>query len=274
MQFETLLWEQREHTCCITLNRPKALNAIDKKMLEELRVAYETAEKEKDIWTVIITGAGRALCSGADVSMIGNTEIDGHMTGIELLGESILANLRQWEVPQEATPPYMNMTKPIICAINGLTCGAGLDLVTTSDIAIASTDATFFDPHVSIGLVSGREMVRVARVLPFNVAMRMALTGKFERLSAQRAFDLGMISELSVPETLMNRAWEIAATVNRNAPLAVRGTRMAIRKGASLPIYEAELLAESYRMRVSQTKDGQEGSRAFLEKRDPVWRVE
>jgi enoyl-CoA hydratase/carnithine racemase len=273
MQFETLLWEQREHTCCITLNRPKALNSIDKKMMEELKVAYDTAEKDKDIWTVIITGTGRALCSGADVSMIGTTEIDGHMTGIELLGETILSTFRQWDVPQEATPPYLNMTKPIICAVNGLTCGAGLDLVTTSDIAIASTDATFFDPHVSIGLVSGREMVRVARVLPFNVAMRMALMGKFERLSAQRAYDLGMLSELAAPDSLMKRAWEIAATVNRNAPLAVRGTRLAIRNGASLPIHEAELLAESYRMRVTQTKDAQEGSRAFLEKRDPVWQV-
>jgi enoyl-CoA hydratase/carnithine racemase len=152
-----------------------------------------------------------------------------------------------------------------------LACGAGLDLVTTCDIAIAATDASFFDPHVSIGLVSAREMVRVARVLPLNIVMRMALMGKHERLSAQRAFDLGMVSELTSPEKLMERAWEIAATVNRNAPLAVRGTRMAIRKGLSLPIYEAELLAESYRMRVAQTKDGQEGTRAFLEKREPVW---
>jgi enoyl-CoA hydratase/carnithine racemase len=104
--------------------------------------------------------------------------------------------------------------------------------------------------------------------------MRMALMGKHERLPAQRAYDLGMISEITTGDELMARAWEIAETINKNAPLAVRGTRMAIRKGLGLPIYEAELLAESYRMRVAQTKDGQEGPRAFLEKRPAQWRGE
>ena len=79
----------------------------------------------------------------------------------------------------------------MICAVNGICAGAGLDLVTTSDIVIASDDSTFFDPHVSIGVVSGREALRLARVLPLNITMRLALMGKYERLSAQRAFDLG-----------------------------------------------------------------------------------
>ena len=148
---------------------------------------------------------------------------------------------------------------------------AGLDLVTTGDIVIASVDATFFDPHVSIGLVSGREMVRLARVLPLNVAMRVALTGRHERLSAQRAYDLGLVTELVEPERLAERAREIATLINRNAPLAVRGTRLAIRKGLGLPLYEAELLAEAFRERVTHTDDAQEGPRAFLEKRQPEW---
>lgn len=273
MHFETLLWEQRDHTVCISLNRPQALNSVNSQMMRELAQAYHAAESSKDLWTIIITGTGRALCTGGDVSQFGETAIDERMTGVDLQGETILSSYRQWEVAQEATPPYMTMTKPIICAVNGLACGAGLDLVTTADIAIATHEATFFDPHVSIGLVSGREMVRLARVLPLSITMRMALMGKHERLSAQRAFDLGMISELTTGDKLMERAWEIAATVNKNAPLAVRGTRMAIRKGLALPIYEAEILAESYRMRVAQTEDGQEGTRAFLEKREPRWQV-
>ena len=126
---------------------------------------------------------------------------------------------------------------------------------------------------VSIGLVAGREMVRLARVLPVNIAMRVALMGKHERLSVSRAYELGLVSEVVPHVGLMDRAWEIAETVNRNAPLAIRGTRLAIRKGLSLPIYEAELLSEGYRLRVSQTGDAQEGPKAFLEKRDPVWRV-
>jgi enoyl-CoA hydratase/carnithine racemase len=166
------------------------------------------------------------------------------------------------------------MAKPIIVGVNGICCGAGMDLVTTGDIAIASEDASFFDPHVSIGLVSGREMVRLARALPINVALRMALLGRQERMSAARAYELGLITELVAPDALADRLRELAATINRNAPLAVRGTRLAIRKGLGLPLYEAELLAEAYRERVLHTEDSKEGPRAFMDKREPKWRAE
>jgi len=149
-----------------------------------------------------------------------------------------------------------------------------MDLVTTGDIAIASEQATFFDPHVSIGLVSGREMVRVARTLPLNVAMRMAIMGRQERLSAARMYELGLITEVVEHDALGNRLKELAEMVNRNAPLAVRGTRLAIRKGLGIPLYEAELLAEAYRERVLHTEDAKEGPRAFMEKREPEWRAE
>jgi enoyl-CoA hydratase/carnithine racemase len=164
------------------------------------------------------------------------------------------------------------MTKPVLVAVNGLCCGAGLDWVTTGDIVIASDRSEFFDPHVSIGLVSGREMVRLARALPTNIAMRLALTGKHERMSAPRAYELGLVSEVVAHDQLLDRAREIAALVNRNAPLAVRGTRLAIRKGLDLPLQEAEIMAEAYRERVVRTDDAKEGPAAFMEKRDPQWR--
>jgi len=166
------------------------------------------------------------------------------------------------------------MAKPIIVGVNGICCGAGMDLVTTGDIAIASEQAQFFDPHVSIGLVSGREMVRVARTLPLNVAMRMAIMGRQERLSAARMYELGLITEVVEHDALADRLQELAEMVNRNAPLAVRGTRLAIRKGLGIPLYEAELLAEAYRERVLHTDDAKEGPRAFMEKREPQWRAE
>jgi enoyl-CoA hydratase/carnithine racemase len=112
----------------------------------------------------------------------------------------------------------------------------------------------------------------MARALPLPVAMRMAVMGKHEQLTAQRAYEIGLITEVVPKDDLMDRAWELADIINRNAPLAVRGTRMAIRKGLSLPIYEAELLAESYRVRCAQTDDAEEGPTAFIEKRDPVWK--
>ena len=249
------------------------LNAINDEMIAEIGDVVRELEADPDVWTLIVTGTGRAFCAGADVNKAGVEETGELHPGHRRPGRGLLSSMRQWDAPQEATLPYLEMTKPVICAVNGICAGAGLDLVTTSDIVIASEDATFFDPHVSIGVVSGREALRLARVLPLNITMRLALMGKYERLTAQRAFDLGLVSELVPTDGLMDRAWEIADVVNRNAPLAVRGTRLAIRKTLSLPTYEAELLAEGYRMKVAITDDAQEGARAFLEKRDPDWKV-
>jgi enoyl-CoA hydratase/carnithine racemase len=97
--------------------------------------------------------------------------------------------------------------------------------------------------------------------------------GRRERLTAQRAYELGLVTELVAANELIERAWEIAEIVNSNAPLAVRGTRLAVRKGLSLPIYEAEVLAESHRLRVAASEDAVEGPNAFLEKREPVWKA-
>lgn len=265
MDFETIRYEVEGRVATITFDRPDKLNAINPLMVRELRAAYDAVESDDGVWIAIVTGAGRAFCAGADVSQVPE---DGKV----VYEEPYLSTLAQWEAPQEATPPFRSMTKPVLAAINGLCCGAGLDLVTTGDIVIASERAEFLDPHVSIGLVSGREVVRLARVLPLNIAMRIALTGRHERLSAQRAYELGLVSELVPHDRLLERAREIADLVNRNAPLAVRGTRLAIRKGLDLPLHEAEILAETFRERVLRTEDSQEGPRAFVEKRDPVWK--
>ena len=266
MQFETIRYEVEDRIATITLNRPDQLNAVNLPMIRELAAAWAAVESDDAVWIAIVTGAGRAFCSGADVAKVPD---DGRVP----YDEPYLSTLAQWEAPQEATPPFRSMTKPVLAAINGLCCGAGLDLVTTSDIVIGSERAEFFDPHVSIGIVSGREMVRLARVLPMNIAMRVALTGRHERMSAQRAFELGMVSEVVPHDQLLARALEIATLVNKNAPLAVRGTRLAIRKGLDLPLHEAEILAETFRERVLRTEDSKEGPRAFLEKRPPHWKA-
>jgi enoyl-CoA hydratase/carnithine racemase len=219
------------------------------------------------VWILIVTGKGRAFCAGADVTEIPD---DGRV----VYDEPYLSTYPQWEAPQEGTPPFRTMTKPVLAAVNGLCCGAGLDWVTTGDIVIASDRAEFFDPHVSIGLVSGREVVRLARALPTQIAMRMALMGRHERMKVDRAYQLGLVSEVVEHDGLMERAREIAAVVNRNAPLAVRGTRLAIRKGLDLPLHEAEILAETFRERVVRTDDAKEGPLAFVEKRQPEWRCQ
>lgn len=262
--FDTITYDVDGHTATITLNRPEALNALSPHMITELRAAYDEAENDDRVWLLVVTGTGRAFCTGADVKAIPG---DGKVIN----ERPYLSTYEQWEAPQEGTPPFRTMAKPVLAAINGLCCGAGLDWVTTGDIVIASDKATFFDPHVSIGLVAAREVVRVARVLPRSIALRMALMGKHERMNAQRAYELGLISEIVEHDRLLERAHEIADIVNSNAPLAVRGTRLAIIKGLDLPLHEAEMLAESFRERNLHTEDSLEGPKAFVEKRKPDW---
>lgn len=262
--YDTITYDVDGHKATITLNRPEALNALSPHMVAELRAAYDEAEGDDNIWLMIVTGTGRAFCTGADVKEIPE---DGKV----IYERPYLSTYDQWEAPQEGTPPFRRMAKPVLAAINGICCGAGLDWVTTGDIVIASDKATFFDPHVSIGLVAAREMVRLARALPRAVALRMALMGKHERMSAERAYDLGMITEVVEHEKLLERAHEIADIVNSNAPLAVRGTRLAIHKTLDLPLLEGEILAETFRERVVRTEDAQEGPLAFVEKRTPNW---
>ncbi|BBX05949.1 enoyl-CoA hydratase/isomerase family protein [Mycolicibacterium aichiense] len=262
--YATIGYEVTGHTATITLNRPEALNALSPHMITELRSAYDRAENDDKVWLSIVTGTGRAFCTGADVKEIPE---DGKVID----ERPYLSTYDQWEAPQEGTPPFRRMAKPVIVAINGICCGAGLDWVTTGDIVIASDRATFFDPHVSIGLVAGREMVRLSRVLPRTVALRMAMMGKHERMDAARAYELGLITEIVQHDRLVERAHEIAEIVTRNAPLAVRGTRLAIIKGREIPMHEAEMLAEAFRERNLHTEDSLEGPRAFVEKREPEW---
>jgi len=264
--YETIKYEVDGHKATITMNRPDALNALSPHMITELRTAYQQAEDDDNVWLMIVTATGRAFCTGADVK-----EIPGD--GKVINERPYLSTYEQWEAPQEGTPPFRSMTKPVIVAVNGICCGAGLDWVTTGDIVIASDQATFFDPHVSIGLVAAREMVRLAKALPRSVALRMALMGKHERMTVQRAYDLGLITEIVEHDKLLERAHEIADTVNLNAPLAVRGTRLAIHKTLDMPLHEGEMLAETFRERVTRTEDALEGPRAFVEKRKPNWQA-
>src|SRR6201992_466410 len=157
--YDTIKYEVDGHKATITLNRPDALNALSPHMITELRDAYREAENDDTVWILIVTATGRAFCTGADVKAIPG---DG-----KVINEApYLSTYEQWEAREEAPPPFRPMPKPVLAAINGICCGAGLDWVTTGDIVIASDKATFFDPHVSIGLGAAREVVRAGAGLP------------------------------------------------------------------------------------------------------------
>ncbi len=265
MSFETVQFEVSERIATITLNRPDRLNAVNQQMKDDLRACWQQVKDDPDIWVAIITGAGRAFSSGADVQVLdsrGFTKIDRWRELCMHEGVRVLP-----------TPRRMNIHKPVIAAINGMVAGVSLDHVTEADIPIASDRATFFDPHVSIGYVSSHEMVNMARRVPVAVCMRMALLGNHERMSAQRAYEVGLVTEVVPHEQLMDRARELAGMIVQNAPLAVWGTKMGILRGLGLPVEQADEIAVGYLKVVEGSDDHKEGPRAFVEKRKPVWKA-
>ncbi len=263
--FQTVIFEVNDRVATITLNRPERLNAMNQTLKDELRECWRRVRNEPEVWVAIVTGAGEAFSTGADVERLANRGFRREDRWRELvLIEGIV------DLP---TPRRQRVYKPVIAAVNGAVVGFALDLVTEADIPIASERAYFTDSHVSIGLVSSHEMVAMARRVPVAVCLRMALLGKHERMSAQRAYEVGLVTEVVPHEQLMDRARELAALICRNAPLAVWGTKMGILQGLGLPIPQAEEIAAGYLEVNEQSDDYREGPRAFVEKRKPDWKA-
>lgn len=262
--FDTIKLERKGRVITITLDRPETLNAYNQAMKEELRAAWTEVRDDPDTWCAIITGAGRAFSSGADVGSLEKRDFRKVDRFREL---AMIETIR--DLP---TPRRMGVMKPVIAAVNGVCNGVLLDLVTESDIPIASENASFLDSHVSLGFVSSHEIVNLTRRIPVAPAMRMALLGSKERMSAQRAYELGLVTEVTSPEELIPRAEELAALICENAPLAVWATKLGIQRGLGLPVEQAEEIAAGYLEIGEQTEDHEEGPRAFGEKRKPVWK--
>ncbi|MBM4270260.1 MAG: enoyl-CoA hydratase/isomerase family protein [Deltaproteobacteria bacterium] len=263
-ELTTVRFEVSDRIATITLNRPDKLNAMNQAMKDDLREVWTEVRENPDVWVAILTGAGRAFSSGAEVEALdgkGFRRTD-HWSKLAMI--DIIRAL--------PTPRRMSVKKPVIAAVNGVVNGVSLDLVTESDIPIASERAQFFDSHVSIGYVSSHEMVNMARRVPLAVAMRMALLGSKERMSAERALAVGLVTEIVPHDQLLDRARELAGLICENAPLAVWGTKMGILRGLELPVEQAEEIAANYLEIVEQTEDHDEGPRAFLEKRKPEWK--
>lgn len=264
-QYETVLFEVENRIATITLNRPERKNAMNQTLKDELRECWRTVKADPEIWVAIITGAGDAFSSGADVESLAAGAFTRPDRWRELaMIEGII------DLP---TPRRQRVHKPVIAAVNGVTAGFSLDLVTESDIPIASETATFVDPHVSIGYVSSHEMVNMARRVPVAVCLRMALLGSRERMSAQRAYEVGLVTEVVAPDALMPRARQLAEMILTNSPLAVWGTKMGILQGLGLPIPQAEEIAAGYLEIVEQSEDHSEGPRSFVQKRKPEWKA-
>jgi len=256
-----VLFEVANHVARITLNRPAQGNSLTPDMMTWFRQTWRQIADDPDIRCVVITGSGeKHFCTGADLSGVNERGSVG--VGLGRVGQEMALTARQTGV-----------WKPTVCAVNGLVVGGGLHFVVDADIIVASTNAVFMDSHVNVGMVGGVENVGLAKRLPLGTALRMTLQGKKFRLSAQRAYALGLIDELTEPAELLATAEQIAHDIAANSPHAVSLSQQAIWSSLEMPYSQA--LEYGFGLVKTQWHhpDFTEGFRAFAERREPKWKA-
>lgn len=226
--FETILLEvdATDHVATITLNRPDRLNTFNRTMCDEMAQAWRAVKLNESVHAVVLRAAGdRAFSAGLDIKTpYGQPE-----------------NIWNHEDPGEAlSPKWQKMWKPVVCAVQGMCTAGAFYFINESDVVICSEDATFFDSHVSAGLVCALEPIGLMRRIGLGETLRIALMGNDERVSADTALRIGLVSEVVAADQLWNRAHEIAATIAAKPPTATAGTVKAIWESLDKP-YRAAL---------------------------------
>ena len=262
MGYDFLKVERHGRVGWLINNRPEQLNAMNAQMREEFAVAWLELDADPQVRVIVHTGEGRAFQTGVDV-----TEIASDGLGMQRYWESV----ENFDL--HFTSWHQKVWKPVITAVNGICAGGGFHWVADADIVIAASDAQFFDPHVSVGQVVALEAIGLIRKMPAEAVMRMAFVGKYERMSAQRAFELGMISQIvDPPERLREEAQALAEKIAKNSPAAMRATKQALWGALEMGLTDACRAGGKHLISMWGHPDQEEGPRAFAEKRDPDWR--
>ncbi|MGB2695655.1 MAG: enoyl-CoA hydratase-related protein [Dehalococcoidia bacterium] len=254
-------YEKRDHVAIITLDRPQSANALSfKAMRQELPEAWQAAKDDRDVRAIVFTGAGdRYFCTGVDLrdpemsASGGRGSEDGDPMELRVTG-------RQNDV-----------WKPIIGAVNGHCIGGGLMFVGDSDVVVASENARFSNTGVSLGILAPVGPVVLARKIPFEAVMRMLIAGRHEAIDAQRALRLGLVSEVTSPDALLDAALDIANKIAANSPAAVEQALRTMWETLELPLSEAVAASLKRSASLRGHPDSIEGPRAWMEKREPKW---
>jgi enoyl-CoA hydratase len=253
MAYENILFEKKESIAYITFNRPKVLNALNRKTVEELRDAILDARDDSFVRVVILTGAGeKSFVAGADIGELAQrTPVDGK--DFSLFGQSVFHLLE-------------TLGKPSICVINGFALGGGCELALCCTIRLASKTAKLGQPEVKLGIIPGYGgSQRLARLCGKGVAHELCLTG--EMITAEEAQRIGLVNHVYEPAELLPAAEALAKKIIANAPLAVQYTMEAIERGVEMPQDEGLFLEATLFGLSCATEDMREGTKAFLEKR-------
>jgi enoyl-CoA hydratase/carnithine racemase len=224
--YETLGYEERDGVAVVTLDRADVHNAFNEAMQAELKTVWRALRRNDDVRCVILTGAGeKAFCTGIDRREAISAYLDDPAA---TRNTGRVSTPFMYNDPGENISPKQNdLWKPVVAAVNGMACGGALYMLGEADIIIAAEHATFFDPHVTYGMVAGFETVHLYQKLPFGEVLRMQLLGGHERMSAQRAHQVGLVSEVVPADELMARARWVADAIASAPVLAIQGTLRA-----------------------------------------------
>ncbi|MET0895851.1 MAG: enoyl-CoA hydratase/isomerase family protein [Acidimicrobiia bacterium] len=266
-----------EHVVVLTMNYPERLNAVGGELSQRLTEIWPEIDADPTVRVVVLTGAGRGFCSGADLTRRGSGE-EGGDTRLQTVGVDSIERRGGVGYTGPGAQSYPRFTarqahvyKPVITAVNGVCAGAGLHFVADSDIVICADGATFVDTHVNVGQVTALEPIGLTRRMPFGLVTRMVCLGKFERMSAQRAFETGMVSEVVPGDVLMARALELAQQVAQASPATLQTSLRAIWESLEYGLTDAYYHGFMPLTRHWDHPDASEGPRAFMDKRDPEW---
>jgi enoyl-CoA hydratase/carnithine racemase len=262
MAYETLLVERRGPVGWLVFDRPDAGNAMDATMFRELEAAWRELDDDPAVRVIVNTGNGPAFQTGVDVVQLGRDKT--------ALREQ---SRRTRDAELRLTAWHNQVWKPVIAAVNGVCAGGGLHFVADADIVVAASNASFVDPHVSLGQVSAYETIGLVRKSPMEPVVRMALVGTHERIDAARARQLGILSQVvDPPDGLRDAAQDLAEKIARNSPEAMRVTKQALWGALELGLTDACRAGGRALMSMWGHPDQEEGPKAFAEKREPVWR--
>lgn len=255
MELKNVILEKEDKIAIVTISRPKALNALNTETLTELDYVLDQIESDNEVLAVILTGAGeKSFVAGADISeMKDKNVIEARKFGI--LGNKVFRRLELLE-------------KPVIAAVNGFALGGGCEISMACDIRIASNNARFGQPEVGLGITPGfGGTQRLARLVGMGMAKELIYTAK--NIKADEALRIGLVNKVVEPGELMNTAKELANTIAKNAPIAVKLSKQAINRGIQCDIdtalsFESEAFGECF-----STEDQKEAMTAFVEKKKP-----
>ena len=255
--YETIKYETKEQIAYITVNRPKAMNALNSQVLEELYAAFKEAGENDDIRAIILTGEGKAFVAGADIAEMSK------MSPVEA---------REFGKKGHKLMNYIhNVETPVIAAINGFALGGGCELSMACDIRVASETAKFGQPEVGLGLIPGfAGNLRLPRLVGKGMAKYMILTG--EMIDADEALRIGLVQKVVAPEDLVGEANRIAEKICAQAPIADKYAKDVINNGYDMDLKSASAYEVNTIGIPFASEDRKEGTSAFLEKRKPVWK--